>query len=93
MICTPCNGSGLISQTEVCPTCKGLGNDGITTNETPMDEVIETPIETVTTDSPSEETVEAPVETVEVAPETPVEAETTTVEAEAPAAETATVEV
>lgn len=29
MKCTPCEGSGLKSDYEVCPDCKGVGHDGL----------------------------------------------------------------
>ena len=28
MTCAPCEGTGLKSQYEVCPECRGLGHDG-----------------------------------------------------------------
>lgn len=39
MKCIPCNGSGLISSTEVCSLCKGIGHDGLEM------EIVETKIE------------------------------------------------
>ena len=61
MTCTECNGEGLLTQTEVCSTCNGMGYTGEKVDgvEEVTEEVTEDTTEAI------EAPVEAPAEEVE----------------------------